>query len=107
MLTKSTLLYTSLIIMLVNKNILNIPLDMQNKQITAMYHHLQIFMQQIKEKFNIFLIKLKILFLYQIDHYLMESMENILELALMILKIYSPLKKLNLVLVEVTGQILF
>jgi hypothetical protein len=93
--------------MLVNKNILNIPLDMQNKQITAMYHHLQIFMQQIKEKFNIFLIKLKILFLYQIDHYPMESMENILELALMILKIYSPLKKLNLVLVEVTGQILF
>ena len=82
--TKSTLLFTSQIIIVVNKNILNILLDMQNKRITAINLHLQIFMPQIKEKLNIFLTKHKNLFPYRIDHYLMVNMQNILELALMI-----------------------
>jgi hypothetical protein len=82
--TKSTLLFTNQIIILANKNTHNIPLDMQNKRITAINLHLQIFMPQIKEKFNIFLTKLKNLFPYRIDHCLMVNMENIQELVLMI-----------------------
>jgi len=76
---------------------------MRNKMITAIFLRLRIYMKLIRRKLKFFLIKLKTLFVYLIDHYPMASMPNILELAPMMSKICNLHIKSNLVSAEGTG----